>query len=136
MKQPIMFGTLLNYWIAMPKMLDAGIAKGHAAREPMPGFVPLKGLPPISDVHPPAAYAYPGWADIYNKAVMKFRRREAFSAFWSGQSKSELEARLETHSLLTAALVRPPPRSPFPVSTSGAVEYTASNEVSSDVWLP
>jgi hypothetical protein len=132
-----MFGTLLNYWIAMPKMLDAGIADGSAAREPTPGFVPLKGLSPISDVHPPQAYAYPGWADIYNKAVMKFRRREAFSSFWSGMSKSELEAWLETHSRFTAALIgQPPPQSPLPFSSPGAAESSATNEVGKDVWLP
>jgi hypothetical protein len=78
----------------MPKMLDAGIADGNAAREPMPGFVPLKGLSPISDAHPPQAYAHRDWADVYNRAIMQFRRREAFSAFWSGMSKSEIEARL------------------------------------------
>jgi hypothetical protein len=137
MKQPALVGTLLNYWMAMPKMLDAGFAAGDVSRDPKPGFMPLLGLSPISDVFPPQAYAYPGWADIYNKAVMKFRRREAFSAFWSGISKSELEARLETYAQLTAALARqPPPRSPLPSSSSGAAEYTASNEVGADVWLP
>jgi hypothetical protein len=100
----------------MPKMLDAGIADGHASRELMSGFVPLKGLSPISDVFPPQAYAYPGWAHVYNKEIMKFCRREAFSAFWSGISKSELEARLETYAQLFAALAgQPPPhhRCPF-----------------------
>lgn len=58
----------------MPKMLDAGIADGNAAREPMPGFAPLKGLSPISDVYPPQAYAHRDWADVYNRAIMQFRR--------------------------------------------------------------
>lgn len=53
----------------MPMMLDQGIANGDAAREPRPGFVPLKGLSAISDVLPPQAYAYPGWAEVYNKAI-------------------------------------------------------------------
>jgi hypothetical protein len=105
-KQPLMFGWLLRDWIAMPKVLVQGIADGDAAREPRPGFVPLKGLSAISDMLPPQAYAYPGWAEAYNKAIRQFRRREAFSAFWSGISKSELEARLETYALLTAALVQ------------------------------
>jgi hypothetical protein len=86
---------------------------------------------------PPQAYANPGFADVYNKQIMKFRRREAFSAFWSGITKSDLEARLETYAQLTAALLRqPPPRLPLPFSSSGAAEYTATNEVGKDVWLP
>jgi hypothetical protein len=49
-----MFGTLLNhYWITMPKVLDAGIEKGLAGREPKPEWVPLKGLSAISDLLPP-----------------------------------------------------------------------------------
>ena len=44
MKQPPMFWKLLRDWTAMPKVLDNCIARGDAAREPMPGFVPLKGL--------------------------------------------------------------------------------------------
>jgi hypothetical protein len=114
-KQPPMFGSLLTYWKAMPKMLDQGIADGDAAREPKPGFVPLKGLSAISDLLPPEAYAYPGYAQIYNRAIRQFRRREAFSAFVSGMSKSELEAQLETYALLTAALVRQQDGSSTPV---------------------
>jgi hypothetical protein len=137
MKQPTMFSRLLNYWMTMPKVLEAGIADGDATRDSKPGFAPLKGLSPISDVYPPEAYAYPGWAHVYNKEIMKFRRREAFSAFWSGISKSELEARLETYARFTAALAgQPPPRSPFPFSSSGAAESSVSNEVGEDVWLP
>jgi hypothetical protein len=137
MKEPLLFRKLLNYWTTVPKMLDAGIADGHASREPMSGFVPLKGLSPISDLLPPQAYAHPAWADVYNWEIMKFRKCEAFSAFWSGMSKSELEARLETYAQLTAALAgQPSPRSPLPFSSSGAAEYTASNEVGADVWLP
>ena len=75
----------------------------------------LKGLSAISDVLPPEAYAYPGYAQIYNGAIRQFRRREAFSAFVSGMSKSELEARLETYALLTAALVRPQASGSTPV---------------------
>jgi hypothetical protein len=77
--------------------------------------VPLKGLSAISDVLPPQAYAYPGYAQVYNKAIMKFRRRAAFSAFWSGISKSELEARLETYAMLTAATMRQQDSSSTPV---------------------
>ena len=47
-----------------------------------------------------------GYAQVYNRAVQKFRRRAAFSAFVSGISKAELEARLETYALLMPALVR------------------------------
>ena len=115
MKQPLMFGRLVTYWMAMLKMLDQAIADGDAAREPRPGFVPLRGLSGISDVLPPQAYAYPGYAQIYNRAIRQFRRRAAFSAFWSGISKSELEARLETYALLTAALVRPQASGSTPV---------------------
>jgi hypothetical protein len=115
MKQPLVFGRLVTYWMAMPKMLDQAIADGDAAREPRPRFVPLRGLSAISDVLPPQAYAYPGYAQIYNRAIRQFRRRAAFSAFWSGISKSELEARLETYALLTAALVRPQASGSTPV---------------------
>jgi hypothetical protein len=90
MKQPLLFRKLLNYWTTMPKMLDAGIANGDVTLDSRPGFVPLKRLSPISDVFPPQAYAYPGFANVYNKEIMRFRRREAFSAFWSRISKSEL----------------------------------------------
>lgn len=86
-KQPLMFSRLLTYWMAMPKMLDQGIADGDAAHEPRPGFVPLRGLSEMSDVLPPQAFAYPGYAQIYNRAIRQFRRRAAFSAFWSGISK-------------------------------------------------
>jgi hypothetical protein len=55
--------------------------------------VPLKGLSAISDLLPPEGYANPGWAEVYDKEIMKFRRLAAFSAFWSGISKAELEAR-------------------------------------------
>jgi hypothetical protein len=105
MKQPLMFRGLLNVWMAMPKMLDRGIENGYAAREPRPEWVPLQGFSPISDLLAPQAYAIPGWAEVYNKAIQKFRRRVAFSAFWSGISKAELEARLETYALLVKALV-------------------------------
>jgi hypothetical protein len=110
MKHPVMFSTLLNhYWITMPKVLAAGIEKGLAGREPKPDWVPLKGLSSISDLSPPQTYANPGFADAYNKEIIKFRRRESFSALFSGISKAELEARLETYAQLTAAFVRLPP---------------------------
>jgi hypothetical protein len=102
-KQPLMFKRLLSVWMAMPKMLERGIERGCAAREPRPKWVPLQGLSPISDLLPPQAYADPGWAEVYNNAIQKFRRRVAFSAFWSGISKAELEARLETYALLMKA---------------------------------
>jgi hypothetical protein len=101
-----MFKRLLSVWMAMPKLLDRGIAKGFAGREPQAGWVRLNGLSAISDVLPPQAYADFGWAQVYNKAVRKFRRRAAFSAFVSGISKTELEARLETYALLMPALIR------------------------------
>ena len=97
------------------EVLDQGIEKGFAGREPQAGWVPLKGLSAISDVLPPQAFAYPGYAQIYNRAIRQFRRRAAFSAFWSGISKSELEARLETFALLTAALVSQQESSSTPV---------------------
>jgi hypothetical protein len=97
------------------EVLDQGIEKGFAGREPQAGWVPLKGLSAISDVLPPQAYAYPGYAQVYNKAIMKFRRGAAFSAFWSGISKSELEARLETYAMLTAATMRQQDSSSTPV---------------------
>jgi hypothetical protein len=84
----------------MPKVLDAGIEQGDAAREPRPEWVPLKGLSAISDLFPAQACANPGWADVYNNAIMKFRRRAAFSAFVSRISKSQLESPLETYAQL------------------------------------
>jgi hypothetical protein len=137
MKQPLMFRRLLCEWTAMLKLLDDGMLKGFAGLSPEPRWVPLKGLSAISDAFPPQAYANPGWAHVYNKQIMRFRRREAFNAFWSGVSKSELEARLETYAQLFAALAgQAPPRSPFPFSSSGAPKSPASNEVGEDVWLP
>jgi hypothetical protein len=76
------------------------------AREPRPGWVPLKGLSPISDLFPPKAYANPGVAQSLNKAIRKFRRREALSAFLAGISKAELEARLETFVHLSSSFER------------------------------
>ena len=70
---------------------------------------------------PPEAYADPGWAEVHNKLVMKFRRREAFSAFWSGISKAELEARLETYALLMTAIIHQKANS----STPAPEELTA-----------
>ena len=107
MKQPPMFWRLLRDWTAMPEVLDNCIARGDAAREPQPGFVPLKGLSTISGLEPPEAYAYPGCAQVYNKAIRQFRCRLAFSAFLSGMSRSQLEARLEVHAMLFTALVDP-----------------------------
>jgi hypothetical protein len=115
MKQPVMFWKLLRDWTAMPKVLDNCIARGDAGREPQAGWVPLKGLSAISAVLPPEAYAYPGCAQVYNKAIRQFRWRLAFSAFWSGISKAELEARLETYAMLTAAIMRQQDSSPTPV---------------------
>jgi hypothetical protein len=106
MKQPLMFRRLLRDWVALPRSLDDGIAAGYVTREPKPGFVPLKGLSAISDVLPPLAYGDPGFAQVYNKEILRFRWLAAFSAFWSGISKAELEARLETYTLLTAAIIR------------------------------
>jgi hypothetical protein len=77
--------------------------------------VPLQGLSAISDVLPPQAYADPGYAQVYNRAIRQFRRRAAFSAFWSGISKAELEARLETYALLTAAILHQQDSSSTPV---------------------
>jgi hypothetical protein len=77
--------------------------------------MPLKGLSAISDVLPPQAYADPGFAQVYNKTIRQFRRRAAFSAFWSGISKSELEARLETYAMLAAAIMRQQDSSSTPV---------------------
>lgn len=105
MEQPLMFWKLLRDWTAMPKVLEAGIEKGYAARQPREGFVPLMGLSPISDVLLPQAYGNPAWSEAYNKAIRQFRRRQAFSAFWSGISKAELEARLETYAMLTSAIM-------------------------------
>ncbi len=105
MKQPIMFRKLLRDWIAMPNVLNAGIEIGEAAREPRSKWVPLKRLSSISDVLPPQAYATPGFAGCYNKEIMKFRRRAAFSAFWSGMSQADLEGQLETHAMLAAAIL-------------------------------
>lgn len=101
-----MFDRLVGDWMAMPKVFDEGIAAGMVAREPPLGWVPLKGLSPISDAFPPKAYAEPGFAHVYNKAIRKFRRREAFSAFITGISKAELEARLEAFARLSAGLER------------------------------
>jgi hypothetical protein len=101
-----MFDQLARDWMAMPKVLDEGIAAGMVARERPLGWVPLKGLSPISDAFPPKAYAKLGFARVYNKAIRKFRRREAFSAFIAGISKADLEARLEAFAQLSAGLER------------------------------
>jgi hypothetical protein len=69
-------------------------------------WMPLKGLRAISDVLPPEAYANPGYAEVINKFVRRFRRRAAFSAFWSGISQGELSAILETHALLYTAVAQ------------------------------
>ena len=106
MKEPILFHKLLRDWTAMPKVLDNCIARGDAAREPRPGFVPLKGLSLMSDAEPPQAYAYPGCAQVYNKAIRQFRRRAAISALISGMSRSALESRLETYALLYEGLMK------------------------------
>lgn len=106
MKQPVMFHKLLRDWIALPRALDDGTAAGMVSREPRPGWKPLKGLSAISDVRPPQAYANSGFAQVYNKEILKFRRRAAFSAFMAGMSLADLEARLETYALLTAELNR------------------------------
>ena len=105
MKQPLMFDRLLRDWMSMPEILDQAIARGDAGLSAEPGWVPIKGLSAISDAFPPQAYAYPGAAQVYNKAIRKFRRRAAFSAFMAGISLSELEARLETYSQLYSALM-------------------------------
>lgn len=102
-----MFWKLLRDWTVMPEVLEKGVARGDAAREPMPGFVPLKGLSGLSDLEPPQAYADPGFAQVYNKTVLQFRRRLAFSAFVSGMSRSQLEARLEIYAMITEALFPP-----------------------------
>jgi hypothetical protein len=104
MKQPVMFRKLLRDWLAMPGVLNEGIAAGMAAREPKPGWVPLKGLSAISDALPPKAYAHPGFAQAYNKQIAQFRRRAAVSAFMARINRAELEARLETDARLMAAL--------------------------------
>jgi hypothetical protein len=88
MKQPPMFWKLLSDWTAMPKVLNAGIERGHAGREPQAGWVPLMGLSAISDVLPPEAYANPGFAEVYNRAIRQFRRRAAFSAILVGDQQS------------------------------------------------
>jgi hypothetical protein len=106
MKHPIRFRALLNDWMTMPQVIEEGIRQGYVAGEPTEGFVPLMGLSPFSDVCPPQAYANPGFAEVYNKTIQQFRRREAFSAFWSRISKAELEARLETYALLMASITR------------------------------
>jgi hypothetical protein len=104
-KHPLLFKRLLNHWMIMPKLLNSGIQKGCAGREPRPEWVPLKGISAISDLLPPQAFANPGWAEVYNGEIMKFRRRAGFSAFWSGISKADLEARLETYALLMTHIV-------------------------------
>jgi len=107
-----MFDKLLRDWTAMPNVLNAGIPQGLVKLSPEPGWVPLKGLSAISDAFPPKAYGCPGFAEFYNKEIRKFRRRAAFSAFWSGMSLSELEASLESSAQLYAALGAAAPPAP------------------------
>ncbi len=104
MKHPLMFERLATAWIALPRVVEEGIKAGFASREPRAGWVSLKGLSPISDLTPAEAYAQPGFASAYNKEIAKYRRRAAFSAFIARISKSELEAQLQTHAALAAAL--------------------------------
>src|SRR5215469_16355663 len=107
MKQPLMFRRLVDDWMMMPKLIEAGIERGCVAREPKQDYwVPLKGPFAIYDTLPPKAYAEPGWAQVHNKFMIGFRRRATFSAFWSGMSQSELQARIETYALLLSAIIR------------------------------
>ena len=85
-------------------VLAGGLAADMAAREPRPGWVLLKGFSAISDALPPQAYASLGFADGYNKAVRKFRRRMSFSAFMTRVSRSEIEAQLKYNTQLIAEL--------------------------------
>src|SRR5260370_87529 len=117
-----MFNRLADAWMGMPRVIDEGIGIGMVAREPRSGWVPLKGLSTISDLFPPEAYAEPGFAQSYNKAIRKFRRREAFSAFIAGISKHELEARLESFVRLAAFFERE-----RDADTLAAVPPTTSN---------
>jgi hypothetical protein len=102
-----MFQKLLRDWISIPRTLDECIGAGYAAREQKePNWVPLKGLGAMSEWSAPKAYASPGAAYAYNKAVRKFRRRAAFSAFVGRISLSDLESRLEAHALFMAEFQR------------------------------
>jgi hypothetical protein len=61
MKEPLLFRKLLNYWTTVPKMLDAGIADGHASREPMSGFVPFRDFPQfLTCCRPKLTHTLPG----------------------------------------------------------------------------
>ena len=99
-KHPILFMKLLSVWSMMPDLVKSGIEQGYAAREPRPGWVPLKGLSPLSDWEPPEAYAIPGWAKVHNRIVRKFRRCVAFSALWSGMSRGDLLVRIQVYETL------------------------------------
>jgi hypothetical protein len=105
-KHPILFMKLLSVWSMMPDLVKSGIEKGYAAREPRPGWVPLKGLSPLSDWEPPEAYAMPGWAKVHNRIVRKFRRRLAFSASWSGISRGDLLVRIQVFEDLYTRIAR------------------------------
>lgn len=110
----------MDDWMMMPKLIEAGIEQGYVAREPRQDYwVPLKGPFAIYDMLPPKAYAEPGWARVHSKFMISFRRRAAFSAFWSGMSQSELQARIETYALLLSAIIR---REQQPSNTATAEE--------------
>src|SRR5215216_920627 len=80
MTEPPFFRALLRDWRALPCAVEEGVKVGFASPEPKPGWVPLKGLSPISDALAPEAYAARGFAGTYNKAVRQFRRRLRLSA--------------------------------------------------------
>ncbi|MGH7098749.1 MAG: hypothetical protein ACREE4_13935, partial [Stellaceae bacterium] len=101
-----MFSWLAGHWFGLPETLEEGITVGLVAREPRPGWVPLRGLSVISDAFPPKAYADPDFAKVYNKEVRKFRRREALSALIARISKAELEERIEAIARVGKALRR------------------------------
>jgi hypothetical protein len=106
MKHPPLFDKMINAWMAWPGIIDQIIAPGFAAREPQPGWLPLKGRSTISDILPPEAYAVPGCAEVFNKEMRKLHRRIKLSDFLSGMSRSQVESHLEVHALLFTSVAK------------------------------
>jgi hypothetical protein len=104
MTHPLFFRRMLLMWVSWPRVLDDAIAAGLAAREPRPGWLPVKGRSTISDLWRPEVYGAPGLAQRLNREARKLHRRIRISAFISGMSRSQIESHLEAHGLLISAL--------------------------------
>jgi hypothetical protein len=66
----------------------------------------LNSLSPITDALKPQAYAHPAIAAEYDKAVRQYRRRLRMSAFFGWVSQADIEAQLQVHGMMMAAIAK------------------------------